>query len=138
MTEYTFRGYIIGPQEYEPAYDKDGNQKKNNRKLSPNKESVTIKASGATEAAAKKIAAKDIKNSKQYERFKSNIGSDAPTNPRVQIEEKSKHDAKFKAKIKAAGAGSIMLGPDLVRPDDKKYFGTTDNRGYRDIKTRGS
>tara|TARA_Y100001938_G_scaffold43902_1_gene60930 strand:- start:295 stop:717 length:423 start_codon:yes stop_codon:yes gene_type:complete len=139
MPEYTFRGYILGPQEYEPAYDKDGNRKEKNRKLPRDMDDVKIKASGSTEAEAKKKAIKEVKNSRQYSRFTSNISDDAPTKPRVQLTEEKKFYAKLDKKynLKGAGMGSLALGPDLVKPDDDKYMGLTDNRRYRDLDIKG-
>tara|TARA_Y100000592_G_scaffold1503_1_gene2526 strand:+ start:71 stop:472 length:402 start_codon:yes stop_codon:yes gene_type:complete len=132
MAEYTFKGYILGAQEYERDEDRT-------RKLPRDKDNVTIKSSGSTEAEAKKNAIKEVKNSKQYERFQSRQGFDAPTKPRVQLTEKSKFDAKLDKKynLKGAGMGSLALGPDLVKPDDDKYMGLTDNRRYRDLNIKG-
>ena len=132
MPEYTFRGYILGPQEYE----RDGDRM---RKLPRDKDDVKIKTSGATEAEAKKKAIKEVKNSRQYSRFTSNISDAAPTKPRVQLTEEKKFNAKLDKKynIKAAGMGSLTLGPDLVKPDDDKYMGLTDSRRYRDLDIKG-
>ena len=78
-----------------------------NSKRTPAQKDCDASSLLGTEAEAKKNAIKEVKNSKQYERFQSRQGFDAPTKPRVQLTEKSKFDAKLDKKYNIIDVNNI-------------------------------